>query len=63
MSTITIESLYLNPGTRIQLLGNSQPLKWRQQGKNLQIVLPPNLADSEAYGLKLTPRPWQVVRE
>ncbi len=62
-SAITIESIYTGRETTIQLLGTGSRLKWSQQGKDLRIELPASYPDSYAYALKISPAPWQVVKE
>jgi hypothetical protein len=49
--------------TRIQLLGASEELRWSQAGRALSISLPTTVPSSEAHVLKITPKPWQLVRE
>jgi alpha-L-fucosidase len=57
---ITIESLTVAPGTKVEMLGAGQAT-WTQSGHDLTLALPENVPVSEAYALKITPRP--VVRE
>ena len=62
-SKVVIEGVMAEDKTRIQLLGSSQELRWLQAGKALSISLPATLPSSEAHVLKITPKPWQLVRE
>jgi len=53
---VTIESLLVDPGTAIHLLGEERALDWSQEGEDLAITLPDVLPDSPAYALRLTPQ-------
>jgi alpha-L-fucosidase len=53
---VIIESLLVDPGTAIHLLGHEPALDWRQEGEDLAIILPDGLPDSPAYALRLTPQ-------
>ncbi|HSR30972.1 MAG TPA: alpha-L-fucosidase C-terminal domain-containing protein [Anaerolineae bacterium] len=52
---VTIESLLVDEGTTLHLLGQDQALEWRQEGEDLRITLPKELPDSPAHTLRLTP--------
>jgi alpha-L-fucosidase len=54
-SLVTIESLLVDEGTILHLLGQDRALNWRQEGEDLWITLPEGLPDSPAYTLRLTP--------
>ncbi|MEW5974374.1 MAG: alpha-L-fucosidase [Acidobacteriota bacterium] len=60
---LTLESLFAADNTLIQNLGSSTKLAWSQKGRDLHIKLPAPLSDSPAHAFKITPRPWQLVRE
>jgi alpha-L-fucosidase len=60
---ITIESLWADAGTKIQMLGSGGDLKWTRSGKDLSLTLPEQLPGSYAYVLKVTPRPWKLLRD
>jgi hypothetical protein len=60
---ITIESLWADAATKIQMLGLGEDLKWSRSGKDLSLTLPEQLPGSYAYVLKLTPRPWKLLRD
>jgi alpha-L-fucosidase len=62
-SSLTIESLLADEKTAVQLLGAKGDLRWSQNGRDLTVTLPANLVDSPAYALKITPKPWKLVRE
>jgi alpha-L-fucosidase len=62
-STIVIESLYAAPNTTIELLSAPGSLPWSQKGKDLELTLPGQLPGAYAYVLRITPTPWQVVKE
>jgi alpha-L-fucosidase len=52
-SSITIKDLTVAPSSQIKLLGSKAPLKWSQQGNNVQVSLPAALPGNYAYVLKL----------
>ncbi len=60
---VTIRQLWAAAGTAIELLGGEDKLKWRQEGQDLAITLPGRLPGSYAYALKITPKPWKLIRE
>jgi hypothetical protein len=53
---VTIESLHVDEGATLHLLGEDRALDWSQEGENLAITLPGALPDSPAYALRLTPQ-------
>ena len=53
---VTLESLLVDEGATVRLLGHDGSLDWRQNGEDLMITLPEALPDSPAYALKLTPQ-------
>ena len=59
----TVESLWLDEGTKIQVLGTGDDVKWSQSGKDLKVMLPGQLPGEYAYVLKITPKPWKLVRD
>src|SRR5581483_7258626 len=60
---IIIESLWPEDGTTVELLGGSGSLPWSRSGKDLSLTLPAEMPGAYAYVLKLTPRPWKVVKD
>ena len=50
---VTIKDFHVKDGTRVNLLGQKDPLTWKQVTSDLQITLPPSLPGKYAYGLKL----------
>ncbi len=58
MPQVTINKLTVKPTSKIVLLGNQQPLKWKQDGNNLIITIPPKLVGTVvgkyAVGFKIT---------
>ena len=52
-----INSLYAKEGTKIRLLGVDGLLKWKQNGTALEIEIPENIPDSEAYSFEISPEP------
>ncbi len=53
---VTLESLLVEEGTSVHLLGEERALDWRQDGEDLTITLPEPLPDSPAYTLRLRPQ-------
>jgi alpha-L-fucosidase len=62
-STVTLLDFMVEDKTKIQLLGGQSNLSWIQQGRDLKVSLTAPLPESEAYSLKITPKPWKLVRE
>ncbi len=54
---VVIKSLIIDPIAKINLLGNSINLKWKQKNNNLVIILSKNLHDAPAYAFKIKPKP------
>ena len=52
---VIFESLLVDEGTAIHLLGEEAPLDWQQEGESLRVTLPEGLPDSPAYTLRLAP--------
>ena len=46
-------------GMRMEKLGNSAPLEWKQNGHDLTVSVSGDLPAQ--FGIKLTPKPWQIV--
>jgi len=61
-SSLTIPELLADEKTSIQLVGIEGNLKWSQDKKDLTISLPAVLPSSQAYSLKITPKPWKLLR-
>jgi alpha-L-fucosidase len=57
---VVFESLLVDEGTAIHLLGEEGGLAWQQEGESLRITLPPTLSDSPAYSLRLTPPRFEM---
>jgi alpha-L-fucosidase len=53
-TSITIVNLKVEPDAEISLLGTKGELLWKQNGENLDVNLPENYPDSEAYVLSIT---------
>ena len=60
---VTIQSLLASDKMTVSLLGAAGAVQWSQQGKDLAITLPSALPGDHAWALKMTPAPWQVVKE
>jgi len=54
---ITIESLKAAAGTRVELLGDDEPLAWAQEGSGVAVRLGSRLPEGPAVCLKITPEP------
>ena len=60
---VTLTELIADDKTDIELLGTKESLTWNQNGHDIAISLTSPLPESEAYALKITPKPWKLVRE
>jgi len=59
---VTLEGLVAEPGSTVTLLGRQGSLNWSQRGTNLEVALPGE-APSEAFALKISPRPAKLLKE
>jgi len=55
--TVLLKDLQLLPGSAVHLLGEEQPLTWLQEDDGTRVVLPPDLGESPAYVLAISPLP------
>jgi alpha-L-fucosidase len=62
-SSIVFPELIVDAKTTIELLGLKNNLSWTQRGRDLMVNLSSPLPESEAYTLKITPKPWKLIRE
>jgi len=62
-TTITLPDFLADDKTKIELLGAQGFLSWSQRGRDLKVSLTSPLPESEAYTLKITPKPWKLLRE
>jgi alpha-L-fucosidase len=62
-ASATLPDLIVDNKTKIELLGVSNNLSWSQRGRDLNVNLPSPLPESEAYTIKITPKPWKLLRE
>lgn len=60
--TLTVPKVYAREGTKISVLGSSEQAPFAQQGPDLRVTVG-NLPRTLAVGLKITPVPWQMVRD
>ena len=60
---VTIQSLFPAENMTVQLLGAPGNLQWTHQEKDVTIALPASLPGEYAWVFRLTPVPYQVVRE
>ncbi len=56
----TIPGILAPEGMRLERLGDSAALQWKQSGHDLTVSVPRELPAQ--FGVKFTPIPWQVVR-
>ncbi len=54
---ITIKSLNIEEGSKIELLGHDRELSWQQDNNNLKVSIPNNLNDSYAFSIRIEPLP------
>jgi alpha-L-fucosidase len=54
---VVIDSLQLQEGTQVQMLGATGNLNWRASGKDLSLTLPNELPRDYAFALKVFPKP------
>lgn len=60
---VAVPGVMAAEGTAIRTPGVSQDLAWKQNGRDLAVTLPERLPDGSALALRITPAPWQVVRD
>jgi alpha-L-fucosidase len=60
---ITLPDLIVDNKTKIELLGSQITISWSQHKRDLKVRLNSPLPDSEAYVLKITPKPGKLLRE
>jgi alpha-L-fucosidase len=56
-TSFAIPSLVATEGTEVQILGQSKPAKWQQDGPDLRVSAGEPLPGSFAVGVKITPAP------
>jgi alpha-L-fucosidase len=54
---VVVEHLQLQPGTVVQLLGETQPLPCRQSAEHTVVTLPQPLPPAPAYAFRIAPKP------
>ena len=62
-SEVVIPDVFAAEGTQIRALGGTTDIAWAQKGKDLALTSHENWPGEYALGLKITPAPWQVVRD
>ncbi len=50
---LLLHTVTAKPGSQVYLLGDPQPLKWKQEGADLRVQLPATLPGSYAYSLRI----------
>jgi alpha-L-fucosidase len=52
-SSVTLKAITAEPGAKVHVLGNDQPLQWSQEGTDIKISLPAALTGKYAYAVRL----------
>jgi alpha-L-fucosidase len=52
-SSVTLKAITAEPGAKVHVLGNDQPLQWSQEGADIKISLPAALTGKYAYAVRL----------
>ncbi len=60
---VTIPNVYAADGTQVRALGAAQDATWIQKGRDLVVTSHEPWNGEYALALKITPAPWQLVRE
>jgi len=60
---VVLESVWAGERMTVQVLGAPGAVVWKQKGKDIELTLPARLPGDYAYVVKMSPAPWQVVRE
>ncbi|RHR33118.1 alpha-L-fucosidase [Clostridium sp. AF19-22AC] len=60
---LSIPYLYAKDNTVIRGVAANRELEWRQKGNELEIILPENLEESEAYAFSISPEPYCLITE
>ena len=60
---ITLPDLIADEKTKIELLGSQARISWTQHKRDLTVRLKSPPPESEAHVLKITPKPWKLVKE
>lgn len=61
-ASVRIEGLIPAEGMNVQLLGSAGDLRWERSDNDLNVLLPGSLPISHAFALKMTPKPYKVLR-
>ncbi|MFB6271544.1 MAG: alpha-L-fucosidase [Salinibacter sp.] len=61
-ASVTIPRLRPDENTEIRLLGQARPLEWSRVDEGLRVQLPETMPERPAHALKITPRPWRLMR-
>ncbi len=59
-SEVVLRDIWFADGATVKLLGGGN-LRWRQDGRDVRVMLPDRLPDSYAHAMKITPKPWKLV--
>ncbi|MBC8166830.1 MAG: alpha-L-fucosidase [Bryobacteraceae bacterium] len=59
----TIPRILAAEGSKLQMLGVAGDLSWSQKGHDLEVKAPGRLPGEYATAVKITPVPWQLVKE
>ena len=52
-SSVTLKAITAEPGAKVYVLGDDQPLQWSQEGADMKISLPAALTGKYAYAVRL----------
>ncbi len=62
-NTFTIPDVMAQPDTTVRVLGAASDCEWKQNGRNLEVTSREPLRGTYALGVRLSPEPWQIVRD
>jgi alpha-L-fucosidase len=60
---VKIPDVYAAEGTRVRALGGNADVAWTQKGTDLLLTSRENWPGEYALGFKISPAPWQLVRD
>lgn len=60
---LTVPAVYAKEGTQVSVLGSDAKVTYTQRGTDLKLKVDGSLPETYALGLKITPTPWQLVRD
>ncbi len=60
---LIVPAVYAKEGSQISVLGSQARTSYQQQGTDLKVKVEGEVPANYAMGLKISPAPWQMVRE